>query len=93
LDEQSAIKLAESKWWIGKDPVSVALAQLQEPILCMDFGSFQEAVGKACGRDVYTHEFINPEALIAEIRGRKLPPTLVEIIDKLPKGKSLILAI
>lgn len=70
-----AVELAELKWWVGVDDRAVALTQLSQGLLCMDFSDFHKAVESAAGRPVWTHEFAKPDSLIAEIKGRKSAPT------------------
>ena len=49
---------------------------------------FHEAVEKALGRPVYTHEFgTNWEGLRAELAGEKEAPTLEEILGQLSGNK------
>lgn len=63
-------KYGDNKWWKSKDSREVALGQLQEEIMVMDFGDFHKAVEEACGRPVWTHEFADCQSLIEEIKNR-----------------------
>ena len=90
MDKETAIELANSEWWKAYSPKEVALAQLKEPILCMPFDIFHQMVEKAIGRPVWTHEFINPMVLIAEINGNINQPTFEEILYKLPNKNRIV---
>ena len=62
----------DNEWWNSDDPMEVAMGQLNEPTLIMDFGKFHEAIEKALGRPVYTHEFgINADGLKEELVAKK----------------------
>ncbi|MCF7905728.1 hypothetical protein K9L63_00865 [Candidatus Gracilibacteria bacterium] len=62
----------DNEWWNSNDPMEVAMGQLNEPTLIMDFGKFHEAIEKALGRPVYTHEFgINADGLKEELAEKK----------------------
>lgn len=68
--------------------------QLFEPLLCMPFDIFHEAVEKTLNRSVFTHEFgLNWKGLQKEILGEKDPPTFTEIIDLIPEEKRIIITI
>ena len=89
MNKETAIELANSEWWKAYSPKEVALAQLKEPILCMPFDIFHQMVEKAIGRPVWTHEFIEPSTLIAEINGDICHPTFDDIINKI-QNKNVI---
>ena len=62
----------DNEWWNSDDPMELAMGQLNESTLIMDFGKFHEAIEKALGRPVYTHEFgINAEGLKQELAAKK----------------------
>jgi hypothetical protein len=67
---EEAVALAHTGWWKFKPARDVALWQLNEPLLCMDFADFQQAVSEAIGRPVFTHEFANPDPLIREVEAK-----------------------
>ena len=90
MDKETAIELANSEWWKAYSPKEVALAQLKEPILCMPFDIFHQMVEKAIGRPVWTHEFIDPSTLIAEINGDINHPTFEEILNKCPNKNKIV---
>lgn len=90
MTPEEAITLAQSKWWEGRPSKEVALFQLQEPLLCMPFGDFHKAVEEAVGRPVWTHEFIDPESLVKQINGDEPSPSFKDILDMLPKSKTIV---
>lgn len=93
MTKEEAIKLHDSGFWKDMSYEERAKFQLFEPLLCMPFGVFHEAVEKALGRPVYTHEFgTNMDGLRRELLGERPAPTLEEIIDLIPKDKQLIIA-
>lgn len=82
---------AMSRFWEGMNYRERAMFQLFEPLLCMPFNVFHEAVEKALHRPVYTHEFgLNWAGLQAEIHGEQSSPTLEEIINLIPADKRVI---
>lgn len=94
IGTEKAIKLAESNWWIGKDPKEVAMFQLFIAELCMDFSAFHEAIEKALGRPVFTHEFgLNYDRLCKEILGEKAAPSFEEIMNLIPEEKRLLIQV
>ena len=92
MDRETAIKIAKSKWWIGMDPDIITAFQLFEPLLCMNFSAFHEAIEKSLGRPVYTHEFgsMGIQGLRDEFLGKKQKPSMEEIIKLIPEEKRLI---
>ena len=81
----------ENKWWESSDPFEVAWGQLNEPALIMDFGKFHEAIEKALGRPVYSHEFgLNAEGLKEEMQCKRPAPSLNEIIEMIPEEKRVV---
>lgn len=69
MTRDEAVALTETKWWKRKSPKEIAEFQLNEPLLCMPFDLFHDAVTKALGRDVFIHEFADPQSLVAELNG------------------------
>jgi hypothetical protein len=58
----------------------------------MPFSIFHEAITKALGRPVFTHEFgLNREGLIKELFRGAPAPTLEEIINLIPEEKRIII--
>jgi hypothetical protein len=92
IGREAAIKLAESKWWVGMEPKQIAKTGLLITELCLPFDVLHEAVEKALGRPVFTHEFgLNYDGIIQELLGERDAPTLEQIIEMIPEGKRIIL--
>lgn len=91
MTRDEALALLETKWWLSKTPHEIATFQLNEPRLCMPFGDFQEAVEKALGRGVFTHEFVDPKSLLAEMRGDVSPRTIDDILAMIPAHKQIVI--
>jgi hypothetical protein len=89
--KEEAIALASTRWWEKCDAKKVALFQLQEPLLCMDFSAFHKAVEESLGRSVWTHEFANPSRLLEELLGENDPPSMEDIINMIPANKRVVL--
>jgi hypothetical protein len=63
-----------------------ATFQLYEELLCMPFDVFHEAIEKALGRPVFTHEFaLNTEGIKKELAGEGSAPSFEDIINLIPK--------
>ena len=67
LTTRQAIRMAQSNWWTGMSPRDIAMFQLHEPLLCMPFEVFHDAVEKALGRSVWRHEFAKADELRGEL--------------------------
>jgi hypothetical protein len=94
IGKPRAIELYDSGWWEGKSPEEICDVQLFTEELCMPFGKFHEAITKALGRPVYTHEFgLNYDGLVAEYLGDKPAPTMEQILDLLPRDKTIVLRV
>jgi len=92
VTKEQAIKLAESRFWEKMSYEQIAKFQLFQRKLCMPFEVFHEAVEKALGRPVYTHEFgLNLKGLQKEVMGKQEAPTLEEIINLIPEDKRIII--
>lgn len=91
MTREEAISLSESKFWEGMTLRERAVFQINEPLLCMPFDVFHEAVEKTIGRPVFTHEFgLNYEGIKNEIMNGAPPPTMEEIINMIPEEKRVI---
>lgn len=88
--KEEAEKLFKSKFWEKMSKKEIAMFQLHEPLLCMPFDIFHEALESVLNRPVYTHEFAYPETLIQEMEGNVPQATLKDIINKFPKGKPIV---
>lgn len=71
MTKEEAIAKAESRWYEGKSPQEIVEFQLYEDWLCMPLELYQESVEKVLGRPVFTHEYKEPEKLIAEYEAIK----------------------
>ena len=92
IGKQKAIELAESNWWELCTDHEIAEFQLFTVELCMPFSRFHEAMEKALGRPVWTHEFgMNYDGLVAEFLGDRTPPTMQEIIELIPADKRIVI--
>jgi hypothetical protein len=90
VSEQEAIALYDSQWWKTKTPREIAEFQLDEDRLCIPFDKFQEAMEKALGRPVWTHEFAFRDRLRAELAGTRVAPTMQDIIELVPAEKRIV---
>lgn len=91
MTQEQAVRLYDSGWWKGKSSHDIVMFQLFEERLCMPWGDFQEAVEKALGRPVWTHEFASPDHLKGEFLGDRPAPTFQQIVDIIPADKRIIL--
>ncbi len=93
LTREQAIALAESKFYETMTHREIALFQMFEERLCMPFSVFHEALEKALGRPVWTHEIgINHEGLKAELLGQAPAPSFDDILNLIPAEKRLIVS-
>ncbi len=94
MTRPEAVALYDSKFWEPMTYLERARFQLFEPRLCMPFDVFHEAVEKALGRPVWTHEFgLNWDGLGRELTHCSPAPTMQEIIDLIPAEKRIIVEI
>jgi len=62
-------KYRDNRWWESEDPLQIAMYQIFEDILIVDFDKYHQGLEKLVGRPVFTHEFgISREALREEAR-------------------------
>lgn len=82
LTREQAVKLAESRWWVGRTDEEIVKVQLFEDWLVMPLDLFYEAVGKVLGRPVWNFEFSssNVEKLQREFLKERAAPTPEEIV-------------
>jgi len=90
MNKAKASQLAKSEFWKSMSCRERATFQLHEPLLCMPFDVFHEAVEKALGRPVFTHEFARPQNLISELSGHRGAPAIDEIMAPI-KDKALLI--
>ena len=93
IGKERAVRLADSKWWVGKTYREIAKFQLFTAELCCDFDVFHEALEKSLGRPIWTHEFANIDAIHREFLGIGEPPTLREIMDMIPAEKRILITV
>ncbi len=93
LTKQEAIKLFETKFWETMTNEEKAKFQLFEPLLCMPFAVFHEAVESTLKRPVYTHEFAFMDGLQKELMGEKPAPTIDEILNLIPADKRIVIQV
>lgn len=93
MTEDQAKKLYDSRFWEQMGHEERAWFQLFENRLCMPFDVFHEAITKALGRSVWTHEFAFVDSLREELRGNRPPPTMEDIINLIPEDKRILLVI
>ena len=93
IGKDKAITLAKTGWWKTKTSEEIVRFQLFTEELAMDFGDFHGAVEAALGRPVWTHEFAQLESLQLEFLGEKPAPTMIEILEMIPKEKRIVVEI
>jgi hypothetical protein len=85
MSKEDAVALHDSRAWEKWSPRRRAIFQLRCNRLCMPMAVFHEAIEKAAGRPVWTHELaMNRDGLYDEIVRGKPAPTMEEIIGMLP---------
>jgi hypothetical protein len=93
MTREEAIKLYESGFWESMNYRERAVFQMFESRLCMPFGVFHEAIEKALGRPVFTHEFgLNRDGLQKELMGEAPSPSFEDVMNLIPAEKRLIVA-
>lgn len=90
LTKEQAIALHDSKFWESLSLRERAEFQAHQPLVCMPFGVFHEAMEKTLGRSVWTHEFADMDALRKELRGEKPAPSFEDIIALIPEDKRVL---
>lgn len=55
--QETMAKYGDYHWWLSDNPVEIAMNQLFEDVLLVDFGGFHKGVEELLGRPVWTHEF------------------------------------
>lgn len=91
LGRDKAIALYKTDWWKTKTHREIAEFQMLTDELCCPFGVFHEALEKAIGRPVFTHELaLNPDGIAGELFGGKPAPSFEDILNLIPKEKRII---
>lgn len=94
LTKEQAIALSETEFWKSMTEKEIAIFQTWEDKLCMPFDVYHYAMEATLKRGVYTHEFgLSRDDLKLELLGQKTAPSIDEIIDQLPKEKTVIIGI
>jgi hypothetical protein len=95
LTEAQAVAFGNGKLWEPLTYRQRAEFQLTQGLLCMPFAVFHEAVEKALGRPVWTHEFgtLGRDRLIRELLGDRPAPTLREVMEMIPVGKRVVVVV
>jgi hypothetical protein len=94
MTKDEAVALYESGFWQQMTYEEIAKFQIMEDRLCIPFEVFHEAITKALGRPVFTHEFgLNREGLIKELFHGDPAPTMEEIINLIPEDKRMIISV
>lgn len=92
MTREEAIALYESRFWEPMSYYDRAMFQLWEDKLCMPIGVFHEAIEKALGRSVWTHEFgLNREGLKQELLGLRPAPSQSDIFKLIPEDKRILI--
>ena len=91
MTEEEAITLAESRFWESMQPEDIAMFQLWQPLLCMPFSVFHEAIEKTLKRPVWTHEFAQPDSLKEEMLGLRPAPSMEDILNLIPAEKRVLI--
>lgn len=88
LTKEQAIAFGENKLYEEMTLQQIAEFQLAQKRLCVPFDLYHEAVEKALGRPVFSHELgMNQEGLLKELYGEKKPPTLEEVMSLISEEK------
>jgi hypothetical protein len=87
---EQAVQLAKTGWWKNKPAKLIALFQLQEPHLCMDFSAFQDAVQEFSDSSLSTIAFTNPEGLLRMVSGGEPVPSLIELAKQIPEAYDVL---
>lgn len=94
IGRDAAIALYQTEWWKEKTSREIAGIQLFTEELCCPFDVFHEAVEKALGRSVWTHEFgLNYDGICREFLGEGDAPGFKEIMEMIPEEKRIILVV
>jgi integrase len=77
-------------WWASENPVEVFWGQVNEEIRIVPMEKYHVCAEKAMQRQVFNHEFADPQSLIDEFMERIPKPTLEEIVKKIPAIKQKV---
>ena len=93
MTKESAIALAETKWWETISDDDAVRFQLFADKLCMPFDEFHRKIEKVLSRPVWTHEFWFIENIQQEYLGERSQPTFQEILNLIPEEKRILILI
>lgn len=93
MTREQAIQLARTGALDKLDDLDLFWFQVNEPLLCCDFGRFHKATEVALKRPVFTHEFADPDSLRAEFLRERPAPMFDEIMKKIPADKALMIVL
>ena len=85
-----AVAFHDSGEWKNWSDAQIAHFQMRQQFLAIPFERFHAAVQKTLGRPVWTHEFADREALIAELDGKIPAPDFAGILAKLPAERTVV---
>ena len=92
LTREEAIAVHDGGKWRSWSHERIAHFQMEQDRMCVPFGVFHEAVEKALGRPVWTHEFgLNRDGLMRELKGEEAPPSMEDILNLIPEEKRIVL--
>lgn len=91
---EQAINFYNSGEWNWLTDRERAELQMRVARLCMPFDIFHASISRVLKRSVYTHEFgLNWEGLKAELFDGARAPSIMDILDMLPKDKPVLVVI
>lgn len=93
LTSEEAAAFFDGGAWKTWTDDEVASFQLFQDCLALPFDRFHEAMTAVLKRDIFTHEFANQEALIAEYWGDRPAPSLAEILALIPEEKRIAITL
>lgn len=93
IGRDAALALYATEWWKRRSATEIAHHQLHVAELCCPFDVFHQALEKALGRPVWTHEMgLNWDGLVDELNGDKPMPSFEDIVNLVPEHKRLVVA-
>jgi len=94
ITQEQAIALAKSEFWKEMTHEEIAKFQMINKRLCMPFEVFHEALEKALGRSVWTHELgVNFDGLADELFDGAPAPSFEEIVEMIPENKRMLVVV
>lgn len=85
ITKEEAIFICENKLYEDWNDSEIVKFQLFQKRLAMPFNIFHKAMETVFKRAIYSHEFANPDRLIAEYSGKAKTPTFDEILELIQK--------